>query len=119
MYNIFLGAIANAGGWTVAAVGYFIVFLALVLLIAIFTNIPKLINAITRMRLRREGKQVTDEPDEFVVDGDVNAAISMALYMYFNEMHDDESNVITINRITKRYSPWSSKIYNVYHTPVK
>ena len=44
---------------------------------------------------------------------DVNAAIAMALYLHFNEMHDEESNVITIQRISKTYSPWSSKIYNM------
>lgn len=43
----------------------------------------------------------------------VNAAIAMALYLHFNEMHDEESNVITIQRVSKTYSPWSSKIYNM------
>ena len=46
-------------------------------------------------------------------DKDKKAAIAMALYLYFNEMHDEESNVITIQRISKTYSPWSSKIYNM------
>ncbi len=44
---------------------------------------------------------------------DTHAAIAMALYLHFNEMHDEESNVITIQRISKTYSPWSSKIYNM------
>jgi hypothetical protein len=38
-------------------------------------------------------------------------AIAMALHLYYGEVHDDESNVITIKRIERRYSPWSSKIY--------
>jgi hypothetical protein len=38
-------------------------------------------------------------------------AIAMALHLYYDEVHDDESNVITIKRIERRYSPWSSKIY--------
>lgn len=38
-------------------------------------------------------------------------AIAMALHLYFDEVHDNESNVITIKRIERRYSPWSSKIY--------
>jgi hypothetical protein len=57
--------------------------------------------------------------DDLHLQGDVSAAISMAIHLYFSEMHDDESNVITINRIQRRYSPWSSKIYSIYNTPVK
>jgi len=40
-------------------------------------------------------------------------AIAMALHLYYDEVHDTESNVITIKRIERRYSPWSSKIYGV------
>ena len=40
-------------------------------------------------------------------------AIAMALHLYLEDVHDDESNVITIKRIEKRYSPWSSKIYGI------
>jgi len=45
--------------------------------------------------------------------GDVNAAIAMALYLYLNETHDEESNVITIRRVSRTYSPWSSKLYSM------
>jgi len=40
-------------------------------------------------------------------------AIAMALQLFLDEVHDDESNVITIKRIERRYSPWSSKIYGI------
>lgn len=114
--NEILSQISSQGGWTVALVGYSIVFGALVLLIIIFSTIPKLLNMKVRSDLRRKGKRVV-ETDEVTlhVGGDVSAAISMALHMYFNEMHDDESNVMTICRIQKRYSPWSSKIYSIYN----
>ncbi len=46
-------------------------------------------------------------------DDAVFAAISLALHLYLNDQHDVESNVITIKRIQKRYSPWSSKIYSM------
>ncbi len=51
--------------------------------------------------------------DEFYIEGNVTAAIGLALHMYFNEMHDEESGVVTIKRVQKAYSPWSSKIYEV------
>ena len=41
------------------------------------------------------------------------AAISMALYLFSEDTHDQESNVITIKRIERRYSPWNSKIYGL------
>ncbi len=116
MAGIILGAVSANGGWTVALVGYVIVFAALVCLILIFSNLSKLLNLKIHFELKRKGKPVTEKMDDLAVEGDVNAAISMALYMYFNEMHDDESNVITINRVTKRYSPWNSKIYNMNNT---
>lgn len=117
--NELFSEIGNQGGWTVALVGYSIVFGALVLLILIFSALPKVINMKIRSELRRKGKQVSDTEEELHVKGDVSAAISMAIHMYFSEMHDDESNVITINRIQRRYSPWSSKIYSIYNSPVK
>ena len=42
----------------------------------------------------------------------MNAAISMALYLYMNE-HDEESHTLTIKNVQRSYTPWSSKIYNV------
>jgi hypothetical protein len=50
---------------------------------------------------------------ETEIDGKEIAAISVAIYLYLNDMHDEESNVITIRRVSKTYSPWSSKIYNM------
>ena len=47
-----------------------------------------------------------------IPSGDV-LAIAMALHLFYDEVHDNESNVITIKRIERRYSPWSSKIYGI------
>ena len=41
------------------------------------------------------------------------AAIATAMHLYFNEVHDVESNVITINKIERRYSPWNAKIFGL------
>jgi hypothetical protein len=41
------------------------------------------------------------------------AAIAMALHLYLDNVHDEESNVLTIKRIERRYSPWNSKIYGL------
>lgn len=101
---------------TLAFVGYLIVFVALITLYFVFHNIPKLLNFITKRRLAREmrKKGVGDGVvEDITISGEVSAAISTALHLFFNEMHDDEKTVLTIKKISSRYSPWSSKIYNV------
>ena len=77
----------------------------------VYSNIPKLINLRTRQRLRKAGKLKEAEKD-LNVDGEVNAAISMALYLYLNE-HDEESKTLTIKKVQRSYTPWSSRIYSV------
>lgn len=101
---------------TLAFVGYVIVFVALISLYFVFHYIPKLLNTITKRRLRRQLRKSGAESgviEDLTITGEVSAAISTALHLFFNEMHDDEKTVITIKKISSRYSPWSSKIYNV------
>lgn len=103
---------SNVSGFsiTVAIVGYVIVFSALVLLFFVYNLLPKFINFNVRRQLRKEGK--CDDCEVMHIEGDVSAAISMALYLHLSEAHDEESDVITIKRISKQYTPWSSKIYS-------
>lgn len=49
--------------------------------------------------------------------GEVNAAIAMALYLHKNQMHDQEHHILTINQVSRTYSPWSSKIYGLTRFP--
>ena len=109
-------SIGSQGGWTVAIVGYSIVFIALVLLVFVFSSLPKLLQLNLRKKLVKEGKPCAEVKD-LNVEGNVNAAIAMALHMHFNQLHDEESNIITIKKVTKNYSPWSSKIYGVMNQP--
>ncbi len=48
--------------------------------------------------------------------GEEIAAIAMALYEHLNA-HDKEDAILTINKVKKAYSPWSSKIYTLRETP--
>lgn len=102
-------------GLVITIVGYVIVFFALVLLYFTFSSLAKLVNKQARRRLRREGKAKQAEEKELQIEGDVGAAIAMALYMHL-ELHDEEPNVITIRRLPKVYSPWNSKIYSMRRT---
>ncbi len=104
----------TSGTWTITFIGWAIVFVALVVLIAVFMAVPKIYQTIVERQLRKEGKLALDETlASNDISGDTNAAIAMTLHMYLNEQHDEESGVITIKRIQRRYSPWSSKIYGL------
>lgn len=54
-----------------------------------------------------------------VVDPKIVAAIFTALYPYISiGVHDYQTPVLTIKRIDRPYTPWSSKIYQIRQTPV-
>ena len=98
---------------TIVIVGLLIVFSAL---ISIYLFFRYLLPGVLRMTLRRKviklGQNGTSQ-HILNIRGDVSAAIGMALYLHFNEAHDEESNVITIKRVSRTYSPWSSKLYSM------
>ena len=60
---------------------------------------------------KHEAKELSQAP------GEVYAAISMALHEMQDEVHDVEETVLTITRVKRSYSPWSSKIYTLRETP--
>jgi hypothetical protein len=97
---------------TLAFVGYLIVFVALISLYFVFQYIPVILKIINKRKLKRKGMQ-EQIIEDLTITGEVSAAISASLHLYFNELHDDEKTVLTIKKISSRYSPWSSKIYNV------
>ncbi len=107
-------------GVTIAIIGYVIVFTALLLSFALFSNVPRILYYRTRREMRRKRKEEKQQVSEDIhMPAEVTAAIATALYLHYNELHDPESNVITIQRVRKRYTPWSSKIYSLRRWPHK
>ena len=98
-------------GIMVSVLGYLIVLSALTFLFAIYSLIPRLLNAYTKYQLVRSGKKECADKNSLGITGDESAAIAAAISIILNEQHDLESGTITIKRVSKRYSPWSSKIY--------
>ena len=98
-----------------AAIAFFVAFL----IKTIFT----IINAAERKRLigflnfkRLETVEIQElqrEAENPGKEGEIHAVIALALYLYLMELHDRESEVITINKVARTYSPWSSKIYGL------
>ncbi len=96
-------------------IGVLVVFSALVILVFAF----KLMGNVSRSPFfnRKKKKAVEEQGVVNETKSDLTgyevAAISMALHLFFSDVHDEESNIITIKRIERRYSPWNSKIYGL------
>ncbi len=104
--------------WIITGVGYTVVFLALLLLMYLFKYMPLVLNAgisgkIKEAREKAKFRKNGDGEEEKYLSGEISAAIAMALSLYMKEQHDEESGIITIKRVARTYSPWSSKIYGV------
>ncbi len=99
-------------------IGYTVVFAALLILYSIFLLFSKILIYRAKAKCKQKGRTKCVENEEFQVSGDINAAISMALYLYFEQIHDEESGILTVKRISRPYSPWSSKIYGVMNNQI-
>jgi len=98
---------------SLSVIGYLIVLGALTFLFFIYKVIPIVLQFFTKQYIRKKNLTNNEKCVEVEVTGEVSAAISMALYFYLNEKHDEESGVVTIKAVSKKYSPWSSKIYGM------
>ena len=95
----------------ISILGYVVVMISLLLLHLFFFTLPKLIY----FKWKKENKfsdSSANQENIKSVSGEEIAAIAMALNLFL-EVHDEESGKLTINKVSKPYSPWSSKIYAV------
>jgi Na+-transporting methylmalonyl-CoA/oxaloacetate decarboxylase gamma subunit len=105
-------------GVSMAITAMSVVFCALLCLFICFKIIGKIAVALTSARTRKATGMTKAEVKEAApVSGEVYAAIAMALQMHDDDAHDYEDTIITIKRVEKRYSPWSSKLYGLRETP--
>lgn len=107
-------------GVGMAAMAMLVVIFVLAFAAITFQNIDNLIMFFTKLFTKKP--KTTEEPvkvDKVKSSGDEIAAIAMALHLYKNELHDSESLTLTINKISRVYSPWSSKIYGIMNKAVK
>mgnify|MGYP002553564343 CR=1 FL=1 len=98
-----------------------VVFFGLILLYISFKIVGKIsVNLSKRNAMRAKGITDKKEAKEKLLGeapGEVFAAISLALHEMQSDVHDVEDTVLTITRVKRSYSPWSSKIYTLRETP--
>lgn len=103
-------------GMTLTAMA--VVFTGLLLLFLVFKWIGNLAISASRRRAEKSSDSVTTtEPGE--LSGEILVAIGMALYELDEDAHDIENTVLTIQKVKRNYSPWSSKIYGLRELPRK
>ena len=110
-------------GYGMAISAMTVVFSGLLILFILFKFIGKIsIYLSKRNAMKAKGVTCEKEAKEKKLgeaQGEVIAAISMALHEMQNSDHDYEETVLTITRVKRSYSPWSSKIYSLRETPNK
>lgn len=75
---------------------------------------------VKRNAMRHHGIEDVKEAREKNIgneSGEVFAAIAMALHEYQDNVHDIEETILTISKVKRNYSPWSSKIYTLRQLP--
>ncbi|MDR0743999.1 MAG: lamin tail domain-containing protein [Tannerella sp.] len=97
-------------GMTITAMA--VVFLGLILLYIVFKYVGRTAVSMSMKRAQEAGVENISPKGE-MDEGAIFAAIATALYEVTEDVHDIESTVITIQKVTRRYSPWSSKIYGL------
>lgn len=125
--NNFTGEIITAGdefvkmdptGVGMAVIAMSVVFAALVLLYLVFKNTKKIYAINLRTLFRKPVKETAViSAEEVDIPGEVGAAIALAINLYISQYHDHEEAVLTIKKVARTYSPWSSKIYGLNRSP--
>lgn len=111
----------DADGFGMAIIAMSVVFCGLLLLFVSFKIVGNIsIKLGERNAMKATG--ITDKAEAKEKNlgshtGEEAAAIAMALHEYMNDAHDVEDMILTINKVKRTYSPWSSKIYTLRQSP--
>ena len=111
----------DADGFGMAIIAMSVVFIGLILLYVSFKIVG---NIAVKLGKRNAMKAIgiTDKVEAKEKNlgshsGEEAAAIAMALHEFMNDAHDVEDMILTINKVKRTYSPWSSKIYTLRQSP--
>lgn len=81
-----------------------VVFIALLIVTVVLIGYS---GAIKKFLSRKGRGKVVDKDDE------IYAAISTAIFLYNEELHDQETPVITFNKVERAWTPWNAKFYSM------
>lgn len=113
-------AVNDSWGGAITILAMSIVILALAVLSILFLIFGKVFQRLLARNKRESNASAAGnvaDGEHDVDSGEVIAAISAALSEHFGGSHDLEETILTIRKLKKAYSPWSSKIYNLRVMP--
>ncbi|MBE0643834.1 MAG: OadG family protein [Bacteroidetes bacterium] len=105
-------SIMQGDGIMISIVGIIIVFSALTIITLLIRALKVLLNP-----KQKKTETAEERPATNGVSGEIVAAIALALQTHLFELHDEERTIITIKKISRPYSPWSSKLYGMTPSP--
>ena len=111
----------DADGFGMAIIAMSVVFIGLILLYVSFKIVGNIAVKLGKKNAMKAigitDKAEAKEKNLGSHSGEEAAAIAMALHEFMNDAHDVEDMILTINKVKRTYSPWSSKIYTLRQTP--
>lgn len=90
--------------FNVIGFSFIMVFLLLLLIVIVLNIFGRLFSSEAKLP-KSSG---IDNAGNKLSDNDLTA-IGLALYLYHENEHDEESNILTFKRTNRYYSPWNSK----------
>ena len=96
-----------------------VVFSALLILFRSFKGVGEIAIYISkRNAMKAQGIQQHEHDGKLGVESaEVYAVIALALHEAQEDVHDIENTILTMSKVQRSYSPWSSKIYTLRQTP--
>lgn len=111
----------DADGFGMAIIAMSVVFIGLILLYVSFKIVG---NIAVKLGKRNAMKAIgiTDKVEAKEKNlgshsGEEPPLLQWHLHEFMNDAHDVEDMILTINKVKRTYSPWSSKIYTLRQTP--
>ena len=100
-------------GIGIAFISMFTVFSALIIIYLIMKlfsrmNRKTILKPIIKKTIHQNEKPENEEIEEDITSEEIAAAM-MALHLYLTDVHDTESEIITIETPSAHYSPWAQK----------
>lgn len=108
---------ADGAGIGITLMSMAIVILALVVLSILFMIFGKISQKLHRKKKMETYGLKHDDDNHEAASGEAMAAIAAAVYQHFNSRHDIEDTVLTMRKLKRAYSPWSSKLYGLRQVP--
>jgi hypothetical protein len=73
----------------------------------------------TKKKSAEQADKTENKSGDLLINAEISAAIALALSMHLRDVHDYEKTILTIQKVIRPYSPWSSKIYGLREVPYK